>query len=138
MWGYYTDGFKGIAIEIEIKKKEVKKINYIANLHTLKSKNLFNNVDEILTTKLNKWKHEKEYRFMIESEENSHEIGKIKKIYIGNPYGNTFNKQNVIDNSKKIKEFLDLKDELEKFLKNKKIDYCSVKIEGNKVIELES
>lgn len=140
MWGYYANGFKGISIEVEIEKGEdkIKKIEYVSDIHTISSKKLFSNVDRILTTKLDKWKHEKEYRFITQSAEKLHKIGRIKKIYIGNPYGNIINRQNVIDNNKKIKEYLNLKAELEEFLNSKKIEYCEVMIDGNKVISLDN
>ena len=58
MWGYYTNGFKGIAIEIEVNDEDVKEVKYRCNIP------ITNDIEEILTTKLKCWEHESEYRFI--------------------------------------------------------------------------
>lgn len=78
LWGYYANGFKGIAIEIEIEKKRIEKVKYV----TLKKFNEpIENEKEIIKRKLNNWKHENEYRFLIKSDCNKQENSKSLRKY---------------------------------------------------------
>jgi hypothetical protein len=89
MWGYYASGFRGIAIEIEIDPKKMRRINYSEhrpNLDEYKCLSTEEQVDKILTTKLRCWKHEDEYRYLKKSDESEHQIGKITKVYFGKPH----------------------------------------------------
>ncbi|MFW2592081.1 hypothetical protein ACN5PC_09175 [Aliarcobacter butzleri] len=135
MWGYYANGFKGVAIEIEIpENKNLKKVSYSSELPKIFSEE---EIIKILTTKLNKWKHEKEYRFIIDTEkEFLYKIGEITKVYLGNPYGNTINQKDIIENNKSLKKYLYLKHELEEFLTNKNIKYSDIIVKKNTVIQL--
>lgn len=117
MWGYYANGFKGIAIEIEVDESIVKKVKYEDEVPETE------NVEEILTTKLKYWKHEAEYRFITENNEDKCEIGKITKIYFGSPYENLTNSNQIIPKSKQILEYKKYKEKLEKFLKENKIGF---------------
>lgn len=88
MWGYYCNGFKGIALEIEVLdrvKEFAKNMDYCNDLVE------FNgdiSVDTILRRKLSCWKHEQEVRFLFASEERMHCIGEIVSVIIGRPYQN--------------------------------------------------
>ncbi len=79
MWGYYANGFKGVAIEVEVKDED-KKITeneplIIRNnddiyeaIHKISYQDLSeetNDIKEILSRKKENWKHEEEYRFLI-------------------------------------------------------------------------
>jgi hypothetical protein len=96
MWGYYANGFKGVAIEIEVIDDVAKKycVEYVPAALTIEKPSQ-ENVERILRTKLDIWKHEEEYRFLTGSEDDprEQEIGKITAIYFGNPYGNVINKE---------------------------------------------
>jgi hypothetical protein len=119
LWGYYANGFKGVAIEIEVNSKDIYQIQYVSEI--LPIRNSKNNIDdkyiqEILKRKLKKWQHEKEFRFLRKTNENKQKIGEIINVYFGDPYGNIddsseLKKENVIEeyniNKKKLEEFID-------------------------------
>lgn len=110
LWGYYANGYRGIAIEIEIDSDRVEKIEYKSK--TDFNKNM-NNVKQIITRKLKNWNHEREYRYLLKNKpEDFYPIGMITKIHFGNPYANINNRNNVIDNSHTLREFENLKKEL--------------------------
>lgn len=117
MWGYYANGFKGIAIEIEVDESIVKKVKYEDEIPETE------NVEEILTTKLKYWQHEAEYRFITEDNEDKCGIGKITKIYFGSPYENLTNSDKIIQESKQILEYKKYKEKLENFLKERRIEF---------------
>ncbi len=136
MWGYYANGFKGMAIEIEIDEHDVEPIGYVDDiLHLLKVDSDVE-IKKILTSKLKFWKHEAEYRFLKESENNFHKIGEITGVYFGDPYGDVENRQEIEKESGSLSEYKKLKGELIKFAKCKGIKVCHVKIEGCKVESL--
>jgi uncharacterized protein (DUF1800 family) len=69
MWGCYADGFKGVAIEVEVAddEKKIMPINYndtgaLFNFEGVDVKD--ENVEKILLNKGNAWKYENEYRFL--------------------------------------------------------------------------
>jgi len=112
LWGYYTNGYKGIAIEIEIDKSKLHEIEYVEEKEF--SKNM-NGAITIITRKLKNWIHEGEFRFLKQGvPEGSYSIGKIIKVYFGNPYGETSNYKNIVQNSKSLRTYLQFKEELEK------------------------
>ena len=133
MWGYYANGFMGIAIEIEINKNDVKKIKYSKDIPSIDGPPDDNKIREILTVKLPRWKHEKEYRFLKEIDYSEHYIGEITAVYFGNPYGNVNNQRMVTTNSENISKYNTFREQLIKVALSKKC--CSVKIEGDKVME---
>ena len=121
VWGYYANGFKGVAIEIEVKKNdsEIKEIKYLSKKEF---KSATNDVIEILTKKLDNWKHENEFRFLKETQyNNEHEIGNITKVFFGNPYGKLINSDDVIRKSEKLKKYNELKIKLREICKGKGI-----------------
>ena len=95
------------------------------------------NVLKVLTTKLNVWKHEAEYRYLKPNTCNLNQIGNIVKIYIGNPYNNINNESNVLRNNQVLQKYRILKAELEKFLRDKNIEFVEVYVENNIVVERE-
>jgi len=128
IWGYYTSGFKGVAIEIEIEENKVKKIDYKENIPEIFSREIADNaVKNILTRKLKSWESEDEYRYLIESDNNYHKIGKISAVYFGNPYGNLSNTTDIQKN-KKLVEYINFRKRL-----TKSIDYWNVKVENGEV-----
>jgi hypothetical protein len=134
MWGYYANGFKGVAVEIEICRKEVEEIEYKRDILKFSGKNPDKEAKRILTTKLTIWKHEGEYRFLKKIEEDKEiKIGKITALYYGNPHEGTINRQDIIDNSKTFRKYLELKEKILKELPN--IKSYPVKIEKCKVIK---
>ena len=111
LWGNYANGFRGIAIEIEVEKKNFYKIEY-KNIHEYEKK--LDNVIKIMTRKLVDWSYEMEWRYIISStEEKAVEIGNISKVYFGTPYYNINNRKNVEENSQSLRKYNFLKHELE-------------------------
>jgi hypothetical protein len=135
MWGYYANGFKGIAIEIEVDDGEVKKIGYKNDRDTTNDSKP-DAIEAILTTKLTSWKYEAEYRFLKESKENEHSIGKITAVYFGEPYGDFGNKQTIYKANTKLQCYQCLSRKLIKIVQDHKQEHkikCfSVRIENGK------
>ena len=136
MWGYYANGFKGIAIEVIINDESntnIENIEKVVYKNNVPKANL-DSIKEILTTKLDAWKHEKEYRYLVKNGVDKQYIGKINHVYIGCPYGNTTNYEDIIEKSESLIRYQIYKEILEKFLKLKdiKYKYCFVG-EDNKV-----
>lgn len=129
LWGYYANGFRGIAIEVKCANDQLKKINYEKDIVSIDEKT----VEEILTTKLKSWKKEGEYRFLVESKNNFHQIGTINAVYFGNPYYRAVNKSDIYDTTPVLKKYRDYKKELIQLLESKKIKYHDVVIEKNDV-----
>lgn len=133
LWGYYTYGYKGIAIEIEYSGRIINDIDdeEIGNCCIVKVNYIDDNVEinnnssvpKIISTKLKCWKHEDEYRYLKKKDSNKDDsdnlfkIGKIKKVHFGNPYGNTYNERNIKDASEKINEYIKNKKALEEYIK---------------------
>ncbi|RKY05093.1 MAG: hypothetical protein DRP56_09310 [Planctomycetota bacterium] len=143
MWGYYANGFKGVAIEIEVDEQNVEKVNYVEDLADISKErvgNTTNNiVKKILTTKLNCWKHEEEYRFLIKCLDNFNEnesgiekkIEKITAIYFGDPFGNTENAKKIVNGSKSLRKYKKYRERLETLADEKGIPCSTIKIKEN-------
>ncbi|MDP3882764.1 MAG: hypothetical protein Q8Q48_01780 [Candidatus Staskawiczbacteria bacterium] len=133
MWGYYTNGFKGVAIEIEIEENKVEKISYKENileifLHRNTDTPEFDAiVKNIFTKKLKAWEREDEYRYLIKSDNNYHKIGKMTAVYFGNPYGNLSNTPDIQKNEKLV-EYTNFRKKL-----TKNMDYWNVKIRNGAI-----
>lgn len=134
MWGYYANGFKGIAIETEVEINNSDRVinndrvtngKIVEVTYDNKSFSSENEltVEQIMTRKLEDWTHEKEYRFLKEGNEGLYEIGEISKIYFGSPYYNVNNRKKIIDNSVPLQEYEERKNKLKDFCEtlNKKI-----------------
>jgi len=110
LWGYYANGFRGIAIEIEYKGKYIKRVDYekIDSIY----KNL-HNAEQILLRKTENWNHEQEYRYLKKAgTEKLCKIGMIKKVYFGNPYSEVVNNGIIMKDSKTLSDYHKWKDEL--------------------------
>lgn len=99
MWGYYANGFKGIAIKLEVDDsvENITKMRYkqkVANVRKRDDKTV--TVKDILTTKLTCWKNEDESRFITTGKSGYHKIDTITAVYFGNPYRTTKNSQDVM------------------------------------------
>jgi hypothetical protein len=125
LWGYYANGFKGIAIEIEPNNNETfREIQYYKESEF--QEKTFESTDDIpyiITRKLDNWKHEQEVRLIKKSKkETSYNIGSIKKVHFGNPYQNADNYQKIHDNSKTLRKYEFLKNELKLICEDKGIE----------------
>lgn len=135
MWGYYANGFRGVAIEIKVSSDKVKKIKYVSKIHSFTGKNPTKEAEKILTTKLSPWKHECEYRFLEKRENNKSKIGKITALYFGDPYERTRNRTDIIENNDAVRKYIVLKNKILEI--TKELGVHSVKIENCKVIKKE-
>lgn len=134
LWGYYANGFKGVAIEIEIPVVKINKINYGSELPDFSDNHDSDETAKmILTSKLKSWEKEDEYRFLSVGKDNFHEIGKITSIYFGNPYANTINR-NVTYEKDIIMNYLTKKDKLAEVAEKHKIPLHNVHIKTNEIV----
>jgi hypothetical protein len=133
LWGYYANGFRGVAVEVDVGAKEVRKIKYEPELPRMKGLVNEEKVEKILTTKLCPWSHECEYRFLTKNNGDKHEIGDITAVYFGDPYGITINKEDIITCGNKTQEYYSLRNDILKLLKGR-IPAYSVKIENCEVV----
>jgi len=137
MWGYYAGGFKGVAVEIETCRGEVKKIKYVNNIPGFEGVNPNKEAVKILTTKLSLWGHECEYRFLKKSYDNRHKIGKIMALYFGDPYERAHNRNNIVENSDAIRKYIEFKNEILNIARQKNLVVHSVTIDNEKVIKVD-
>ncbi|WP_424353522.1 DUF2971 domain-containing protein [Methanosarcina mazei] len=115
LWGYYANGYKGIAIEIEYDGKIIYNINnndninncivkvkYVEEIEDIDNSNV--SVPKIISSKLKCWEDENEYRYLTNSEPSGLiKIGEIKTVYFGDPYGSIYNKREIVSESKTMK-----------------------------------
>jgi len=134
LWGYYTYGYKGIAIEIDYSEKIINDIDNeeIDNYCIVKVNYVDDNVEinnnysvpKVISSKLKCWKHEDEYRYLNNTNSgNLFKIGKITKVYFGNPYSNTINRNQINDASEKLKDYNKYKTCLEEVCERMGIRY---------------
>ncbi|MBU1976003.1 MAG: hypothetical protein KKG59_06380 [Nanoarchaeota archaeon] len=120
LWGYYANGYKGVAIEIEVELNEIEKMRYKTKENFSEGISLSDEsstiAKKIITRKLDAWDHETEFRFLRKNKEDNYKIGSIKKIHFGNPYGNVKNYEEVKTNSKSLKQYTELKNRLKSIL----------------------
>ena len=130
LWGYYTNGFKGVAIEVEVREEDIMSVKYkdsVVDIFFNNSHVYTDEIKEILTRKLKPWEHEDEFRFLKESEyNNNHKIGEITAVYFGNPYGNLSN-TGPIQGNEILTKFNEFKKRLIGVAKDKKIHCYSVR-----------
>lgn len=130
MWGYYANGFKGVAIEIEIAKAKVEIVDYKDEILSIKNISPGVNIaKKILTTKLKCWENEMERRFLTKSQKDFQKIGKITAVYYGEPYNGLANSNSI--KSESIEKYNELKNQLKKAMPM--INFYPVKIESGEV-----
>jgi len=116
IWGYYANGFKGVAIEIEIDEAHVRKVRYKNKPEEWSSamygESLVAKVERIVTTKLTSWRNEREYRYLTEETKPKQEIGRIKSIFFGEPYRGTQNFQQIHDSTPTLQDYRQLRQRL--------------------------
>lgn len=142
MWGYYANAFKGVAIEIEVNlsrtdDEKIYELSYEDELPNI-SKTDKVSVERVLTRKRESWRHESEWRFLIQSKEPKHKIGEIKAVYFGDPYGGLSNRKELVEKSAKKEEFEEYFHRSEKLIswlgkEKSEIEIFVVKVEKGKV-----
>lgn len=116
MWGYYANGFRGMAIEVEVSNREVAKVEYVSKIPDKWPSNIQDCVRKILTTKLAAWKHEDEFRYLglydDKCDQRAIKLGRITSVYFGNPYGDVANTDAVFELASDLRDFMKRRDKL--------------------------
>lgn len=96
MWGYYANGFKGVAIEIEVDESNpcLRRVVYRDRIFDLSAGDIAadNIAERVLTTKLSCWCHEAEIRYIVKGESRFQKIGTLTRLLLGRPYRTTVNR----------------------------------------------
>lgn len=120
MWGHYANAGMGIVIEVHVtegKCSQIKQVKYVNSADNL------NSIEKILTRKSEVWKYEDEFRYLSKKYDTDNvKIGDLVKIHFGTPYKTLNNYDDIKDKHTKLKEYLKLKNELEEFCEEKKIE----------------
>jgi hypothetical protein len=113
MWGYYAGGFKGIALEVEVADSAPGAVEYIKKVEYRKVPFALGEVEpgtdaaqRVLCRKLDAWKHEREWRSIVECEHlpegitgKAIRMGTITGIYVGDPLRNIGNREEICQNA---------------------------------------
>lgn len=80
LWAHYSAGLQGICIELELPDScpDLYEVKYVGNV----PEKISNPID-YLTTKLDCWSYEKEYRFITTDKEYLDVAGMIRNVYFG-------------------------------------------------------
>ncbi len=113
MWGHYANSGMGVAIQIQIEQANIEEADlYEVNYDGTLSK--YDTVKNILVNKSKEWEYEKEVRYLKRTDSKFYSQ-KISKIYFGTPFKGLSNYEDVKRNHPKLKEYLNLKNELKEF-----------------------
>lgn len=133
MWKHYASDFRGIVIEIEVNLKQVHKIRYDKSFSEIQEKIPAHKIKpvkyakQILTRKLDIWKHESEYRYLTTKGEGNHEIGKITRLITwSNDSMN--NAVDMICSSQAGEDYATYRDFLISMAKNLKVSHSSAEL----------
>ena len=129
--GYYANGFKGLAIEIEVDTSYVKHVKYPVSLNEINNSNP-DSIEMVLRTKLKNWEHENEFRSLNKGIIGNIQVGKISGVYFGNPYGNVQNKYVI---QKKFMKYIDFKNKVIETANKNNILCYNVKMIDGKVVK---
>ena len=105
IWGYYANGLKGVAIEVEVTlpSPSIEGLKYLDRPVEWEDHrsgaSIEDRVKSIITSKLKVWEHEHEYRFLTQEEDPKQVVGKITGVYFGDPYCGIENADEVIAQS---------------------------------------
>jgi len=138
MWGYYAGGFKGVVIEIEAPEggdlgaQIVDYKNELPEIHGDEDA-----IRKVLTTKLKRWKHEAEYRFLLKGPTASIKLGTIKAVYFGKPYGSVENHTQVVGASETLKKYYERIEKLQKIAQKKQYGSYSAYVSGDGKVLIE-
>lgn len=129
LWGHYANGFKGIAIEIEVADDpNIQMITYVDDVKEVDNSQT-PDIIKIITTKLNFWQYENEYRYLEEGDAGNYEIGKIIKVYFGKPYGNIENYEQALKESTTLQDYDCCRKELKKTCYENNIDFIDFNLD---------
>lgn len=97
MWGYYANGFKGVAIEVEVDETAfgagsdfLERMTYPPDQYVPTPGNdAKESAINILCRKLPAWGHEEEYRLLTSQSSNAYRFGTITRLIVGYSYPKT-------------------------------------------------
>lgn len=93
LWGYYANGFKGVAIQVDAKDRDFESVEYTDELLKAAELDVVDPVRTILSRKRECWEHEKEARVFRNSQAErtqSFKVGKVTGVIFGASYPKTF------------------------------------------------
>ena len=142
MWGYYANGFKGIAIAIEVDESEVHMVTYSPDVaewvNSARATTPTEQLQNILTTKLTPWSQEAEYRFITESDSAGwQQIGRVTGVHFGWPYADVTNLGDIRRVSKPLRDYIRRARELRRFAVHKSIPCLEASISGTTVVSVQ-
>lgn len=123
MWAHYACGFKGIAIEVEVKTTKSVKVHEVVyrNNPTLITAGATDKetAHSIITSKSRIWEHESELRVTIETEPGGKKgipknVGKINSVILGAPYKMISNVKDIYSNTTALELYQTLFNSLRK------------------------
>lgn len=85
MWAHYADGFKGLAIELELESSDTIPVQYVPGFPHFSIKDLDDGrtfAKKVLSSKMHCWSYERERRIIL-PDEFFDVKGKIKKVIVG-------------------------------------------------------
>lgn len=135
VWGYYANGFRGIAIKIEYDEGsvDIEKVNYASEIASMANGEPTGDaVKRILTTKLCCWEHEDEYRYVNNGDHSSRKIGDVTAVYFGAPYKTAVNAE-VVRRRPCVREYLCRVESLQKTADDKGIQWGRVEVVDGQV-----
>lgn len=134
MWGYYANGFKGVAIEIEVTGGAVKPLNYTPDLVCPnRTDPIETSVEKILCNKLTEWKHECESRFITTGGDHLRKVGKITGVCLGLPYRNAMNHDDVDARWEKLRKYHDYVEKVIAIARELKLEIREASMRNGKV-----
>lgn len=135
MWGHYANGFRGIAIEVEVDRAE--KVSYVSDTLPFEGEPSEEPLKRLLTTKLKPWEYESEYRILEQPEPGLRTIGTIIAVYFGQPYGNTTNVEAIVSKSATIARYRRILKLLTDVAKEKGYECRSAVMSDGKVVSID-
>ena len=134
MWGYYANGFKGMAIEVEVPRAEIEPVKYVDRLeHIDPADPPPVRVREILCTKLSSWKHEHEYRYLNEDGSDFKRIGEIRRVCLGLPFRNAENYRDIESRFQRLNDYYEHAKVIIETANRLGIQVNEARLEGGKV-----
>lgn len=109
MWGYYANGFNGIAIEVEVERESLLPITYSNDFRKVIISGSTNSMARaILGRKMKCWKHEREVRYLCRANrpgDQNRQIGTITGVVLGKRYPRALLNANRANRWSLVKEY---------------------------------
>lgn len=119
MWGHYANAGMGVVIEVDVNGEKISKIKQVKYANSTEN---LDTIEEILTRKSEEWEYEDEFRYLSKNETADEvKVGEIAGVYFGAPYRKLTNYDDIKDKHESLKEYLKLKEELERFYTGKNV-----------------